>query len=605
MDSINLAKLHLHWGTSQYKGKCYRSYSLARTYRKNGKNAKEIVLKLGKLSEAEVAQWRQLLSVFKTPGAFVTTLEDIVVSRHYAYLDVATANAIWAEWGLEPVFANAKKSALGAATIARILTVNRCIDPTSKSQTPPWFERTALPWLLALPVEELTAVRIFRALTAIEASKEALCRHLFTRLRQQQPEAMDSVFYDLSSTTFSGTQCVLMKWGHCKEGYRQHVVLALVVNREGLPFYWEVLPGETADTKTITWLLEQVKARFQVAQTTLVFDRGMVSEANLVQLERAPIKYISAMDKNQMEGLTGVDLTGFSHLESERVEVQARTLAEFTPLDDNTYYRETRIVGQRRYILCFNPGLFTQQRRARQQALASFRTVVDNRNAALRAAKKTRHYQPTYDKFKRHLDRLKLKAFTDVHLRAVSGPSANPDTAIRTYQATVTVNEPAIRHAGRCDGFWLLVTNHTEKVNDHFNLAASEVIRPYREKVVIESAFRDLKSFVDVKPVHVWTPVHVKAHYTCCVLAHLLNRTLTLRLHQCPGDLTQAIAAHPKLYQTLGECQINRIEVDQLGLATYSMTRPTPEQQELMARLGLTKLLSSDIVKKARSTMQA
>jgi transposase len=121
----------------------------------------------------------------------------------------------------------------------------------------------------------------------------------------------------------------------------------------------------------------------------------------------------------------------------------------------------------------------------------------------------------------------------------------------------------------------------------------------------IESAFRDLKSFVDVKPVHVWTPVHVKAHYTCCVLAHLINRTLTLRLHLCPGDLTRAIVAHPKLYQTLAECQINRIEVDQLGLATYSMTRPTPEQKELMQRLGLTKLLSSDIVKKARSTMQA
>lgn len=603
---MNLAKLHLHWGTSQYKGKRYRSYSLARAYRKNGKNAKEIVLKLGKLSEAEVAQWRQLLSVFKTPGAFVTTLEDIIVTRHYAYLDVATANAIWAEWELEAVFPNDKKSALGAATIARILTVNRCIDPMSKSQTPHWFQRTALPWLLAMPAEELTAVRVFRALTAIEASKEALCRHLFTRLRQQQPEAMRSVFYDLSSTTFSGTRCVLMKWGHCKEGYQQHVVLALVVNRDGLPFYWEVLAGGTADTKTITWLLEQLEARFQVAQTTLVFDRGMVSEDNLAQLERAHIKYISAMDKNQVERLTGVDFTGFSHLDPERVEVQARALAGFSPLNDNTYYRETRIVGQRRYILCFNPGLFTQQRHARQQALASFRTVVDNLNAELRAAKKTRHYQPSYDKFKRHLHRLKLKAFTDVNLQAVSGPSAaNPDTTIRTYQATVVVNAQAMCHAGRCDGFWLLVTNHTEKIDDRFNLSASEAIRPYREKVVIESAFRDLKSFVDVKPVHVWTPAHVKAHYTCCVLAHLINRTLTLRLHQCPGDSTQAIVAHPKLYQTLAECHINRIEVDQLGSATYSMTRPTPEQKELMERLGLTKLLSSDIVKKARSTMQA
>ena len=51
---MDLAKLHLHWRVSQYKGKSYRSYSLARAYREQGKNRKEIVLKLGKLSDAEV-----------------------------------------------------------------------------------------------------------------------------------------------------------------------------------------------------------------------------------------------------------------------------------------------------------------------------------------------------------------------------------------------------------------------------------------------------------------------------------------------------------------------------------------------------------------------
>ncbi len=33
---MDLAELHLHWRASQYKGKSYRSYSLARGYRENG-----------------------------------------------------------------------------------------------------------------------------------------------------------------------------------------------------------------------------------------------------------------------------------------------------------------------------------------------------------------------------------------------------------------------------------------------------------------------------------------------------------------------------------------------------------------------------------------
>ena len=57
---------------------------------------------------------------------------------------------------------------------------------------------------------------------------------------------MKSLFYDLSSSSFEGTKCKLMKWGHCKGGYENHVVLALIVNKNGLPFYWEVeAPAKT------------------------------------------------------------------------------------------------------------------------------------------------------------------------------------------------------------------------------------------------------------------------------------------------------------------------------------------------------------------------
>ena len=58
---------------------------------------------------------------------------------------------------------------------------------------------------------------------------------------QQNAQALSRVFYDLSSATFSGCKCVLTKWEHCKTGYQNHVVLALIVNQEGLPFYWETL----------------------------------------------------------------------------------------------------------------------------------------------------------------------------------------------------------------------------------------------------------------------------------------------------------------------------------------------------------------------------
>lgn len=594
---MDLSQLHLHWGESRYKGNNYRTYSLARPFRENGKNRKQIVLKLGKLTDEEADKWRGLLKAFKKPGVFLTTLEDIIVTEHYAYLDVAVANAIWDEWKLDHIFQGNGKRDISVATVARILTINRCIDPSAKSKTPEWFQGTALPWVLNVKASQINASRIFRELVSIEDHKEALCTYLFERLSTDNPDSMRSVFYDLSSTHFSGSRCILMKWGHCKDGFKNHVVLALVVNQEGLPFYWEVLPGGTTDSKTIVWLLGRLKERFKVHGTTVVFDRGMVSDDNLTLLEDERIKYISAMDKNQIEGITSLDFTKFSHLNPHEVNEQAKDLPDFIEIED-THYREIKVEGKRRYILCFNPQLFKDQRKARAQAVEDFRAFVKNQNIELSEAKNSRQYEATYEKFRCKLAKGKLKDFVDVRLQTKHVRRRSPDGAehkVRTYQATVSADETKMLQAGRLDGFWLLVTNHSEKTSQGFTMAAKEAIKPYREKVIIESAFRDIKSFIEIEPVFVWTDLHVKAHYTICVLAHLINQTLSLRIHKHKGDGTRDIVSHERLFKELSQCSMDRIEVENVQKARYNISRATHRQRELLQRLGLGVLLKNKI----------
>jgi hypothetical protein len=99
-----------------------------------------------------------------------------------------------------------------------------------------------LQWLLDIDASLINTSRIFRELEVIENHKEAICNHPFTKISQVFPNSMSSIFYDLSSTTFTGSRCVLMKWGHCKEGYFNHIVLAMVVNRDGLPFPNQIFP---------------------------------------------------------------------------------------------------------------------------------------------------------------------------------------------------------------------------------------------------------------------------------------------------------------------------------------------------------------------------
>ena len=131
---------------------------------------------------------------------------------------------------------------------------------------------------------------------------------------------------------------------------------------------------------------------------------------------------------------------------------------------------------------------------------------------------------------------------------------------------------------------------------------AHRQIGPYRDKVVIEQAFRDIKSFIKIAPVWVWSEIHVKAHYTVCVLSHFINRTMTLRLHENTGDRTKTIVSHEKMYKILSSCMVDRIHVENAGISTYSMSQITLEQKEVLNRIGLNRLCAG-IIKKIKSSL--
>lgn len=588
---MDLKKLHLHWGACKRGRKIHKSYSLARAYRQDGKNRKEIVLKLGKLTDEEAEQWRLLLQTAKNPSAAAT---DVAVVANYAYLDIAVMLETWNFWELSKVFdaGEQKERTVPLSSLAAILAINRCVDPASKSRATMWFRQTALPFLLNTPLGEMNPSRLFRELACIEERKDAIAQHLCKKMQEHYPEAMKAFFYDLSSTTFSGSQCLLMSWGHCKEGYDNHIVLALIVNTKGFPIYWEILEGGTADATTICWLLDRLKTKLPISIPTMVFDRGMVSDDNLSLLEANEVKYISAMDKNQIEEIAKIDFLQFKNMLDDDVELQMDQRPDFIKLDKTTYCKEVCVIGNRRYVLCFNAQLFKDQRKARMEHLANFESFMGEQNKELLLAQKHRERTATKDKFDAWLRKANLQGFVGVQLEEMYVPKQTKKMlkAIRSYQARMSIDDEKKSTAGKLDGFWLLVTNQVEKNGNRFVQDTKSVVQPYREKVVIESSFRDIKSFIEITPVHVWKPDHVRAHYTICVLAHLIDRTLTMRLRESPGNKTADVVSHERLYDELAECKLNRIRTPQWQ-SIHTFTEPKATHKELLKRLEMSHLI--------------
>jgi transposase len=592
---MDLSKLHIHWRASKYKGKTYKSYSLARAYRKDGKNRKEIVLPLGKLSEEDLKRWKIFIEALKKPDMMLTNFDEIEVLKHYKYLELAAINHIWEEWELDKPFTGHPNKEVELCKIARILTMNRCVEPTSKSQVVDWFQGTWLSHLLKVDHEKVNVSRIFRDLGYIEDCKEQICKHLYENLNRRTPDSMQSFFYDLSSATFSGSKCILMKWGHCKEGYLNHVVLALVVNKDGLPVYWEVLEGNTADSNTITWLLARLQKLFPIENITLVFDRGMVSEDNLILLEAEGYKYISAMDRNQIEKIAdNVDFHQYINFDPKKIEQQINETGDFTRLNDTTFYKEIKTDNPRRYILCFNPQLFKDQRKARDTAIENFREFVERLNEELLLAKNSRNEEATKGKFVKQLSKLKLKNIIDVLIEEVeirTQDNNGKEKIIKTYKGIIgPIDQRRVNEAGKLDGFWLLVTNHNEYENGRFLLPPDDAIKPYRDKTIIESAFRDIKSFIEIVPIGVWTDKHVKAHFTICVLAYFINRMICLRLHQNQGNLTKDIITHQTTYKILSEGSIDKIRIKNVAVQGHKLSGLNEYIYEIVKRLNMPEI---------------
>ncbi len=97
--------------------------------------------------------------------------------------------------------------------------------------------------------------------------------------------------------------------------------------------------------------------------------------------------------------------------------------------------------------------------------------------------------------------------------------------------------------------------------------------------------FRNLKSFVRLRPVYHRREHRIRAHVFLCVLAYLLEKTLERWLATPTETPTWRHAC-----QVLAPLRWNVLGIGDKEIACCD--RPTPEQKRLLDRLGITEALT-------------
>lgn len=585
--------MHLSYKTSKYKGKVYKSYAIAESYREGKTVKKRILWSLGKLTDLQALQIRKICKITSDPEKVLTFLEDIVVQKSKPYGELAIANALWDEWKLSKAFTyNPTDSELSTDMVARILTINRCVDPCSHYSIPKWVRKTAISEIVGHELNHLNDDKIYYELDKIDQNHENLENYLFHITYRKDKRSYDYINYDLSSSYFVGFKCNLSEYGNSKDDKpnNKQVVLGIMVNDKGYPFKWDVYPGNMSEVNTLINNVDACTERFKLKKVTIVFDRGIVSDDNLTYICDQELKYISALDKDQIPKIKAIDLSVFNKITFDNFK-DILSKHRFKQYDDSLFYNDLGEINERRYVLGFNPVLFKEERTNRQQKIAYFENFIKKKNEELKNAKRSRKRSSTQQCILKELRRLKIKKYfqePDLNPIKIERKNRNGNTRfVDSFNISINKKEDIITYWEKLDGVCVFISNHTENTDNSFSFSPEKIITAYREKTKIEDAFKHIKSFLKIRPFFVNTDAHVRAVYNISVLAYFINKDLAERRKKIENiDYLNS----KNLYEPFRDYHYTTIKDKTSGKSMSQPMQFPPKLKEYLTKIGLKML---------------
>jgi transposase len=556
-------------------GKRHVYYSLTESLRVSRKRVvQRTVLHLGELNTTQVERWQRTIEAVHEDGqrrqmrlftdregqvpvaaedVAEVVLSSLVVRRPRRFGDCWIGCKLWEELGLRAFWDDALREQRGEvpwAKVVELLVVNRLCDPRSELFIhEKWFAQTAMDLLLDSDAAVAEKDRLYRALDRMVGHKDALERHLADRWRDLFGASFDVLLYDLTSTYFEGEAEEVEK---AARGYsRDHrpdcaqLVIAIVVTPEGFPLSYEVFDGDRADVTTLEAMLDQVEAKHGRARRIWVFDRGLVSEANLQTLRERGGQYVVGTPRHRLRDYEKELLEGSWQQINPSVQVQLLEQEQETYVLARSVERAKKEEAMRgRQIRGLMRDLVKLRRSIRKG------TLVDSDKVMLRLGRLSERWP-----------------------RAWHYMSAEWKEGKLSWQW----DRQALRLAQHRDGAYLLRTN----LSDH----SPEVLwRMYVQLTEVEAVFRALKSELAIRPVWHWVGPRVEAHVMVAFLGYCLWVCLKQKLKAAAPGLSP--------WQVLDQFKrIVQVEVwfklkAGGAICLPRITQPEPAQAMLLHQMG-------------------
>jgi len=437
--------------------------------------------------------------------------------------------------------------------VLQVLVAYRLIAPGSEWKLHrDWFGKSAMADLLGADFGLAEAHKLYACHDLLLRHKDALFSHLMARWRDLFNANFDVLLYDLTSTYFEINASDVADGDKRRHGYSRdkradcpQVVIALVVTPDGLPLAYEVLPGNTADCKTLRMFLARIERQYGRARRVWVMDRGIPTEAVLAEMRGSdpPVQYLVGTPKGRLSRLEKQLLA--KPWQEARPGVSVKLLAE----DDELY------------VYAESVDRVSKERAMRRRQLKWL--------------------------WKRLRELAAMDVRREEMLMKLGAARARAPTAWRLVDIAMdkagagfsyALNRQKLRQIRRREGRYLLRTNLTE--ND-----PALLWQYYIQLVAVEQAFKNLKGDLAIRPIFHQDERRIEAHIFIAFLAYCLQITLQRRLHALAPGLTARSALEKFAAVQMIDVHLPTTDGRELLLTRY--TQPEPELLLLIQQLKL------------------
>ena len=395
--------------------------------------------------------------------------------------------------------------------VLKLLVFQRILNPGSKLATVASQSELFGKW-------QVSENCMYRSLAHLDAMKEAVQLKTHEMITEKIGRVATLVFYDVTNYYFEidmndedvideETGEILSygmrKKGASKENRKAPIVqLGLFMDTNGIPICYKLFKGNTPDVSTYVDAIVQIKKQFGIEKVVVVADKAMNSGNNVIRTSNNQDGWLFSQKHRGKKGVCKkfqefiLDASDWQFNEDvtfgQKSMIRKRTVKTTTkPVQTKTVTEKVLVTWSQKYA---------NREQIRRDSAVDYAKKLTNPELFRETCKKGG---------KRYLELYTLDKETNEK---------------KPFAPFIEIDQEAIDFDAQFDGINVIVTSET-------SMSDEEILGSYKELAKIEDSFKVTKTEFDSRPVYVYKPEHIQAHFLSCFLALVLMRLLQYKIN--------------------------------------------------------------------------